>query len=165
MKKTTKIFSALLILLMSFCVFFGCTPAEKPETDTTAITASGEIASATEENTTIATKWQTAVFSEDCTLGEGEKTLIVQVVTDKTITFTIKTDKQTVGEALFEHKLINGDEGAYGLYIKAVNGVIADYDTDKSYWAFYEGESYAATGVDMTEIEEGVIYKLVCTKE
>jgi len=66
---------------------------------------------------------------------------------------------------LIEHGLIDGDEGPYGLYVKVVNGMTADYDVDKSYWSFYINGEYAMTGVDATEITEGTTYQLVYTKE
>jgi hypothetical protein len=95
------------------------------------------------------------------TLGEGEKTLTVELkVNEHLITFTLKTDKATVGEALIENELVSGDEGPYGLYVKVVNGMTADYDIDQSYWAFYINGEFAMTGIDMTEIKEGEIYRL-----
>ena len=60
--------------------------------------------------------------------------------------------------------MIAGDESDYGLYVKVVNGITADYDVDQSYWAFYIGDEYAMTGVDATAVEEGVNYRLVYTK-
>ena len=75
--------------------------------------------------------WENAMYSKDTTLGEGAKTVVVEVTAEgKTVNFTIKTDKETVGDALLEHKLVEGDQGEYGLYIKKVNGIIADYDVD-----------------------------------
>ena len=109
--------------------------------------------------------WESATYTSDREFGTGAKTLTVKVEqNENSVTFTIHTDKEAVGAALIEHSLIDGEEGAYGLYIKKVNGIIADYDIDQSYWAFYEGESYAMSGVDTTNIEEGVIYRLVYTK-
>jgi hypothetical protein len=80
------------------------------------------------------------------------------------VTFTIHTDQETVGEALTEHDLIDGEQGAYGLYVKKVNGMTADFDVDGYYWAFYIDGELAMTGVDGTAIEEGVTYCLECTK-
>ncbi len=109
--------------------------------------------------------WEKATYLEDTQFGEGEKTAVVEVkAEDKTVTFTLKTDKATVGEALLEHDLIQGEEGDYGLYVKTVNGITADYDVDASYWAFYQDGEYATAGVDLTEITEGVTYKLEYTK-
>lgn len=72
--------------------------------------------------------------------------------------FEIHTDKEIVGEALLDLELIAGDDGAYGLYVKTVNGITADYDTDQTYWAFYVDGEYATSGVDTTPIEEGKTY-------
>lgn len=72
--------------------------------------------------------------------------------------FDIATNKATVGEALLEEGLIDGEEGEYGLYVKTVNGITLDWDKDQKYWAFYIDGEYAATGVDMTEITNGSVY-------
>lgn len=109
--------------------------------------------------------WENATYLKDTQLGDGEKTVVVEVkAEEQTVTFTIKTDEKTVGAALLEHKLIDGDESEYGLYLKVVNGITADYDVDKSYWAFYVDGEYATSGVDTTEITEGVTYQLAYTK-
>ena len=95
----------------------------------------------------------------------GAKTVMVEVKAgEDSVTFTIKTDKETVGEALQEHGLIEGEDGAYGLYVKKVNGIVADYDEDQTFWAFYINGEYAMTGVDGTLIEEGVTYQLIRSK-
>ena len=72
--------------------------------------------------------------------------------------FEIHTDKETVGDALAELGLIDGEEGDYGLYVKTVNGITADYDKDGVYWAFYVNDEYAPSGVDSTVITEGNHY-------
>ena len=68
------------------------------------------------------------------------------------------------GEALLAEGLIAGSESEYGLYINTVNGIIADWDKDQTYWAFYVNGEYATTGVDSTEITEGATYGLTLTK-
>ena len=106
-------------------------------------------------------KWETVSYSEDTTVGNGAKTAVVEIVAEgKTVTLTVKTDEETLGAALLKEKIIAGEEGDYGLYIKAVNGTVADYDTDGTYWAFYVDGEYALSGVDSTPIEEGKIYRL-----
>ena len=93
-------------------------------------------------------------------LGEGE-TQFYFVVTDKdgnSKGYDIKTSKTVVGDALLELELIAGDEGQFGLYVKTVDGITADYDVDGTYWAFYENGQYAQAGVDTTEIVAGTIY-------
>ena len=109
--------------------------------------------------------WENATYLKDTEFGKGEKTINVQVkAEEKTVTFTVNTDKETVGDALIEHNLIDGEDGDYGLYIKVVNGITADYDVDKSYWAFYIDGEYATSGVDTTDIDENVTYRLEYAK-
>ncbi len=102
----------------------------------------------------------TTAFKDVTVLGEGEKVFDF-TVTDfdgKETAFEIHTDKEFVGEALMELSLLEGEEGPYGLYVKTVNGITADFDKDGKYWAFYIDGEYALTGVDMTEIEKGKTY-------
>lgn len=93
-------------------------------------------------------------------LGEGQ-TKFQFVVVDREgqeTDFEIHTDQTTVGDALLELELIAGEESQYGLYVKTVNGITADYDVDQTYWAFYVNGEYASAGVDATEVEEGATY-------
>ncbi len=109
--------------------------------------------------------WKSATHTKDTAIGEGALSFAVGVEADgKTVIFLVSTDKGTVGEALLDLGLIAGDAGAYGLYVKTVNGIRADYDLDGAYWAFYENGEYAMTGVDSTAINEGTVYRLVYTK-
>jgi len=109
--------------------------------------------------------WADALYTEDTELGNGEKTVIVEVAAeDKSVTFTIKTDKETVGAALEEHNLVSGEKGPYGLYVKVVNGITADYDANQSDWSFNKDGEYMQTGVDVTEFSDGDHYELVYTK-
>ena len=93
-------------------------------------------------------------------LGEGENVFIFSVFDQdgKETAYEIHTDKTIVGEALQELGLLEGEEGTYGLYVKVVNGIRADYDKDGVYWAFYIDGEYAMSGVDVTEIEAGRSY-------
>lgn len=109
--------------------------------------------------------WEPALYTKDTELGTGEKTVFVKVeAEEKSVAFTIHTDKATVGEALEEHGLVTGEQGPYGLYIKAVNGITADYEVDQSYWAFYKEGEYMTTGVDQTEFAHQDRYELIYTK-
>ncbi len=109
--------------------------------------------------------WENATYTADTTLGDGAKTVKVEVkAEDKAVVFTVKTDAETVGAALLDEKLIAGEDSTYGLYVKTVNGITADYDTDKAYWAFYVDGQYAMSGVDTTTIDESVVYGLVYSR-
>lgn len=101
-----------------------------------------------------------SVSSSVTALGEGSREFIFTVVTadGNEKTYNIKTDEKTVGEALSSLKLIDGENGAYGLYVKTVDSVTYDYDKDGKYWAFYINGEYASSGVDKTEIKQGDRY-------
>lgn len=106
--------------------------------------------------------WENATYRRDTELGKGAKTVEVEVkAEDQSVTFTIHTDKETLGDALTEHGLIDGEEGAYGLYVKFVNGIEADYDKDGTYWAFYKDGVMMLVGVDGAQIKDGEHYELV----
>ena len=114
------------------------------------------------ESTTV----QETVKNEVEVLGEG-KTMFLFTVVDKDgneTNFEIHTDKEIVGEALLDLELIAGDDGEFGLYVKTVNGITADYDVDQTYWAFYVDGEYAMSGVDATNIEEGKTYSFKVEK-
>jgi len=93
-------------------------------------------------------------------LGEGSVSFMFNVVNanKETSYFQINTDETTVGAALLNLGLIEGEDSEYGLYVKTVNGITADYTTDGVYWAFYIDGEYAMTGVDSTEITAGATY-------
>ncbi len=99
-------------------------------------------------------------------LGEGQTMFIFNVIDAEgnTTGYEIHTDKETVGDALLENDLIAGDDSEYGLYIKEVTGITADYDVDGTYWAFYINGEYATSGADTTAIEDGETYTLKVEK-
>ena len=99
-------------------------------------------------------------------IGSGEKSFTFAATSDNEITTTwlVRTDAETVGAALLEKYLISGEESTYGLMVKTVNGVTADFNADGAYWAFYIDGEFASTGVDATPIEEGKAYSFVYTK-
>lgn len=106
----------------------------------------------------------------DSSVGSSQEALItisVDVVDDKgeTTTYSIETAETTLYGALTQEELIEGEDGDYGYYIKAVNGLTADYNVDQSYWALYKGDEYLMTGVSETPIADGETYSLVYTKE
>lgn len=106
--------------------------------------------------------WENALYLTDTTLGEGASTVRVELTAqERTITFTLKTDKATLGEALYEQQLINDPS-----FFDTFNGIKADWDADKAYWAFYVGDDIAPYGVgDAKAVTAGEpVYKIVYTK-
>ena len=105
--------------------------------------------------------WENATYLKDTELGKGAKTATVEVKAgEQSITFTVHTDEEMLGSALLAHNLIEGESG---LYTK-VNGIVADYNVDQSYWGFYIDGEFAMTGLDTAPIAEGVVYQLIYTK-
>lgn len=102
------------------------------------------------------------VFSDGDVMGQGARTftLIVEELDGSKISVSVNTDRQIVGQALEDLGIIKGENGIYGMFIKAVNGKTYEYEKDGAYWAFYIDGDYALTGVDQTEIQEGVVYML-----
>ena len=100
------------------------------------------------------------VIENGTSIGEGEKTFVTEVVDvdGNTVKFTVHTNEKTVGKALQDLGILDGEEGEYGLYIKVVNGISADYAADGVYWAFYVDGEYAMTGADMTDAIDGSVY-------
>jgi hypothetical protein len=109
--------------------------------------------------------WENATYRSDKEFGKGEKTIEVEVkVEEQSVTFTIHTDADTLGDALLEHELIAGEDSQYGIYVKTVNGILADYDINKSYWGFYQNGEYLMSGVDTTAIVGGEHFEIVYSK-
>lgn len=157
MKQTLK---TTLLLLLSVMVLFGATACKKEE----APQPSASSASSSAESV-VSPLWQNATYQEDQAFGDGKTTVQVEVqAEDKAVTFTLKTDKENLGAALLEHDLIAGDQGEYGLYVKFVNGIEADYDKDGHYWSLCKDGGPVMTGVDSTPIQDGDHYELVYAK-
>ena len=109
--------------------------------------------------------WQSATYTQDTVLGEGDTTVTVEVKAgERSVTFTINTDDEILGDALLDNGLIDGEEGEFGMYIKEVDGMTADYDVDQSYWAFSKDGEYMMTGVDGTKIADGDHFELTYAK-
>ena len=102
----------------------------------------------------------------ETTAVQGEvKTFTVTVVhgDGSSKEFTYETQEEFVGPVLEAAGLIEGNAGPYGMEITKVDGEQAIYDTDKAYWALYEGAEYALQGIDTTPIKDGGTYKLEYT--
>lgn len=101
-------------------------------------------------------------------MGEGSTRFTLSVVDaeGKETLMDIGTDETMLGAALQKLGLLEGDEGPYGLYVTAVNGITAKYEEGGHWWCLYiredgsEEYTMAATGVDTTEVKQGGLYRL-----
>lgn len=110
--------------------------------------------------------WENALYKENTELGDGEKTIVLEVLAeDKSVELTVHTDEKMLGDALLGAGLIKGEKGAYGIYVKEVNGIVADYDADKSYWGLNKNGEGMMTGADLEEIFGGEHYEFAYTKQ
>ena len=143
MKKLLSILLCIALIAALALSTVGCSKNDKTEPVASAETSGGTVS-----------------------MGEGETSFLFNVVDPdgKESSFEIHTDEKTVGAALLSLGLIAGEDSEYGLYVKTVNGVTLDYDTDGAYWAFYINGEYAMTGVDATSIEAGASYTLKAEK-
>lgn len=147
-------------------------PADSSDTEATRQSGTaetvGDNSQQTEEETKPAEEpelWKNAKYTEDTEVGEGAVTVKVKVVAeDKSITLTVHTDRDMLGAALLDNELVSGEESEYGLYIKLVNGIEADYDKNQAYWAISKDGEYLMTGADTTPIADGENYELTYTK-
>ena len=141
MKRILSMVVATVLLAAMVLCATSCDKTSGEENVTTSATLSAEALTPTE-------------------VGEGATVFAFEVThLDGTVkAFTVKTDAKTVGEALVGVGLIAGEDGAYGLYVKTVDGELLDWDTHQKYWAFYVNGEMAMTGVDKTDITAGTIY-------
>lgn len=144
-----KLLSLILALMLSTLCLFACS-----DTDGTDGTTGSQEAPE-------ASPWDSATYKANATVGQGEKTFTLEIAAHgKSITLTVNTNEDVLGDALSALNLIEGEDGPYGLYVKKVNGILADYDVDETYWALYIDGEYAMSGVDTTDIVAGTQYKL-----
>ena len=152
MKKALSCILCMVLIVAMALVTTGCSGNAGNSKVTSTTTAETVAASEAQE--------------EAAVLGEGSKQFRFGVVDleGKETWFEIHTDEEMVGAALQAVELIEGDAGPYGLYVKMVNGITADYNKDKVYWAFYVNDDYGMSGVDVTPIKEGEIYSFRIAK-
>ena len=128
MKKKVCYILAMLCLAVSVVSIVGCSKLENEQEKPVV---------SNEEQEIVEQETEQEVETQESrnVLGEGQTKFNFSVVDKdaKETTFEIRTDKKTVGEALLDVNMIEGDNGAYGLYVKTVNGITADYDVDKTF--------------------------------
>ena len=78
--------------------------------------------------------------------------------------FVVKTDKENVADTLVEVGLVSGENSEYGLYIKVVNGITADYSVDGSYWSLLVNGEMSMVGASSVSVAEGLRVELKKTK-
>jgi predicted small lipoprotein YifL len=139
MTSTHKLFAASLLIAALVLSLTACGQTKTPQTSGDKVTLP---------------------VADGATIGSGKTEFTVEVKAKDAapVAFTVKTDETTVGAALQNLGVIEGEKGDYGLYIKSVNGTTADYDKDGVYWAFYVDGEYAVASADLTDLTAGSTY-------
>ncbi|MGN0453452.1 MAG: DUF4430 domain-containing protein [Ruminococcus sp.] len=164
-KSLVSVSLAVLMCLAAVFALWGCTsqtePADSSEAPTAVVTETTAEATESAENA----MWADAQYTEDTTVGEGSTKFYFEVVAgDNSVTFTVNTDEEILGDALLKNELVAGDESQYGLYVKTVNGILADYDLNGYYWSFTKNGEMMMTGVDGETIEADAHYEMTLAK-
>ena len=95
----------------------------------------------------------------------GNKTITVTVVhaDGSSKDFVYHTNEEYLGPVLLAEKLAVGEVNQYGLMIDSVDGELASWEENQSYWAILIGEEYATVGADGVVLTDGGEYSLVYT--
>ncbi|WP_310605331.1 DUF4430 domain-containing protein [Anaerosporobacter sp.] len=95
---------------------------------------------------------------------EGSKSITVAVIDDKgeRTTYTHKTDAEFLRTALEEIKdlKIEGEESDYGLYVKTINGVTADYNVNGAFWSFSVNGESCNNGIDTQPVYDNDSFEI-----
>ena len=172
MNKLSKALTLILIVALCAVSLFACTKnttdSNQPQQGENGVTDENEfgVPAATAgqlKDDTI----QPDKEKNDPILGREENIKFVFTVThsDKSkVEFKIETSKDNLGDALLDGNIVKGEVGEYGLYVTEVDGEVADWNTDQSYWYFYKNGEALMTGVSSTPIAEGDSFEAVYTK-
>ncbi len=118
--------------------------------------------SACEEKIDATGLWENATYTSDTTIGNGANTVKVEIVAgERSVTLTVKTDKATLGEALYEHGIVNDPS-----FFDTCNGIKADWDKDKAYWSFEVDGKTSGYGIgdEKAATASNADYRIVYTK-
>jgi hypothetical protein len=96
-----------------------------------------------------------------------EITIVVEDSNGKEKMYTTETKAKYFSGAMedTEGLTFEGTSGEYGLMITTINGLVADYNTDSAYWAFYLNGSYCEYGIDEQPVSDGDIFRIEYTKD
>jgi len=102
-------------------------------------------------------------FSPKPTKGSKEITIEVVNKAKESTVYELQTDAEYLRQAMEEADglTFEGTESEYGLMISAVNGEVADYSVDGSYWSFYINNEYCNYGIDTQPVTDGDAFQIV----
>lgn len=90
---------------------------------------------------------------------EGAKAITIEVINsaDESTMYELNTDAEYLRQAMDEAEGLtyDGKESEYGMMVSTVNGEVADYNVDGSYWSFYVNGEYCNYGIDTQPVVDG----------
>ena len=104
-----------------------------------------------------------SVFSEKPTEGTKEITIEVVNKSEEATVYEVKTDAEYLIGAMedAEGLTFDGSEGQYGFTVIEINGEVADFTVDASYWSFYVNGEYCNYGVSEQPVNDGDAFRIV----
>ena len=98
-----------------------------------------------------------------------KKNITIEVVnsSEKSTVYDVSTEAEFLRGAMDDAEGLeySGEEGAYGMMVKTVNGELADYNTNGAYWAFNVNGEYCNHGIDTQPVNDGDEFMIAYTKE
>ena len=93
---------------------------------------------------------------------EGSKAVTIEVIDDKgeSREYSVKTDALYLADAMEDAGITYEAQDSY---VNTVNGITADYNKDKSYWAFYINDTYCNFGIFEQPVNDGDSFKIEYT--
>lgn len=93
----------------------------------------------------------------------GIKEITVEITDlSDTETFTFKTEREFLADALLDEGLVEDNKTEFGLFIVTANGVTAD-DSAQQWWCLTKGGEMLMTGASETPLQNGDRYELTLT--
>lgn len=101
--------------------------------------------------------WDSATYKENTAVGEGSLQFTVEIeAEDKTVSLTVNTNEANLGAALYALGIVNDPS-----FFDTVIGIKADWNKNRAYWAFYQGDTYMSVGIDAVTLSGGEQIRLV----
>lgn len=95
----------------------------------------------------------------------GSKAITIEVVNKakESTVYEVKTDAEYLQQAMEEAEGLEfeGTDSEYGLTVTSVNGEVADFTVDASYWSFYVNGEYCNYGVSSQPVKDGDAFQIV----
>lgn len=96
---------------------------------------------------------------------EGTKNITIEVVDaeEKSTVYEVNTDGEYLLDAMKDADGLtySGYESEYGYTVTEINGTVADFSVDSSYWSFYVNGEYCNYGVSEQPVNDGDAFKII----